>query len=77
VVVVDRFYPSTQLCHVCGFKNTELTLEDRTWRCPMCGTTHDRDVNAAINVKNEGLRLLAVAGPPKGSGESKRLWSPC
>jgi putative transposase len=60
VVVVDRFYPSTQLCHACGFKNTELTLEDRIWRCPMCGTTHDRDVNAAINVKNEGLRLLAV-----------------
>jgi putative transposase len=60
LVVVDRCFPSTQLCHVCGHKNTDLTLEDRTWTCPMCGTTHDRDVNAAINIKNEGLRLLAV-----------------
>jgi putative transposase len=60
VVVMDRFFPSTQLCHVCGFRNAELTLADRTWRCPFCGTVHDRDVNAAINVKNEGLRLLAV-----------------
>jgi putative transposase len=60
VVVIGQFYPSSQLCHVCGYKNTELTLEDRTWTCPVCGITHDRDVNAAINVKNEGLRLLAV-----------------
>jgi putative transposase len=60
VVVVDRFFPSTQLCHVCGFKNTGLTLNDRTWTCPRCGTVHDRDINAAINVKNEGLRILAV-----------------
>jgi putative transposase len=60
VVVVDRFYPSTQLCHVCGFRNQALTLHDRTWTCPRCGTDHDRDLNAAINVKNEGLRVLAV-----------------
>jgi putative transposase len=60
VVVVDRFYPSTQLCSVCGFQNHALTLADRTWTCPACGTVHDRDLNAAINVKTEGLRLLAV-----------------
>jgi putative transposase len=60
VVVIDRFCPSTQLCSVCGFKNAELMLSDRTWTCPVCGTTHDRDRNAAVNVKNEGLRLLAV-----------------
>jgi putative transposase len=60
VVVVDRFYPSTQLCHDCGFKNETLTLADRTWRCPICGSVHDRDLNAAHNIRDEGLRLLAV-----------------
>jgi putative transposase len=60
VVVIDRFYPSSQLCHVCGFRNTELTLWDRIWTCPMCGTTLDRDVNAALTIRSEGLRLLAV-----------------
>jgi putative transposase len=60
VVVVDRFYPSTQLCHVCGFKNAALTLSDRTWRCPSCGSVHDRDLNAALNIRDEGLRILAV-----------------
>jgi putative transposase len=60
VVVVDRFYPSTQVCHVCGFKNEALALSDRTWRCPICGTVHDRDLNAALNIRDEGLRLLAV-----------------
>jgi putative transposase len=60
VVVNGRFFPSTQLCSVCGFKNAALTLADRRWTCPACGTTHDRDVNAAVNIKNEGLRLLAV-----------------
>jgi putative transposase len=63
VVVVDRFYPSTQLCHVCGFKNEALTLADRTWQCPHCGTVHDRDLNAALNIRDEGLRILAVGHP--------------
>jgi putative transposase len=60
VVVIDRFYPSTQLCHVCGYKNEALTLADRTWTCPICGSVHDRDINAALNIRDEGLRLLAV-----------------
>jgi putative transposase len=63
VVVVDRFYPSTQLCHVCSFKNAALTLSDRTWQCPLCGTVHDRDLNAALNIRDEGLRILAVGYP--------------
>jgi putative transposase len=70
VVVVDRFFPSTQLCSVCGYKNTALTLEDRAWTCPVCGTTHDRALNAAVNIKKEGLRLLAVAGTPLAGRES-------
>jgi putative transposase len=60
VVAVDRFYPSTQLCHDCGFKNEALTLADRIWVCPACGVLHDRDLNAALNIRDEGLRMLAV-----------------
>jgi putative transposase len=65
VVVVDRFYPSTLLCHVCGFKNGTLTLSDRTWHCPICSSVHDRDRNAAMNIRDEGLRLLAVGYPER------------
>jgi putative transposase len=71
VVVVDRFYPSTQLCHVCGYKNEALTLADRTGRCPICGTVHDWDLNAALNMRDESLRLLAVAGTPLAGRESQ------
>ena len=54
---VGSFYPSSKLCHVCGYKNTTLTLEDREWTCPHCGTYLDRDHNAAINILNEGNRI--------------------
>jgi len=54
-IQVDRFFPSSKLCHRCGYKNEELTLNDRTWCCPSCGETHDRDVNASINLYFVGL----------------------
>ena len=59
---IDRFYPSSKLCHRCGFKNEALTLSDREWTCIQCGAVHDRDKNAAINIKLEGIRLLAGNG---------------
>ncbi len=57
IVEVDRFYPSSKLCNCCGYKNDELTLKDREWVCPVCSTNHNRDLNAAINIRNEGMKL--------------------
>ena len=61
VVAVDRFYPSSKLCHECGWKRDELTLSDRVWVCAGCEAMLDRDLNAARNIKDEGLRILGVA----------------
>lgn len=48
--LVDRFYPSSKLCSNCGYKNNDLKLHERVWTCDECGSTHDRDINAAINL---------------------------
>ena len=54
LVKVDRFFASSKLCNKCGWKNDSLTLNDRQWTCAVCGTTHDRDINASINIRNSG-----------------------
>lgn len=60
LVRIDKWYPSSQLCSHCGYKNSGTkSLSVRQWTCPSCGVKHDRDVNAAINIKNEGMRILA------------------
>lgn len=56
--VIGRYYPSSQICHMCGKRDGKKSEDIRTWTCPHCGSELDRDVNAAINILNEGLRLL-------------------
>lgn len=58
IVEIGRFFPSSKLCSFCGHKIDYMGLEIREWSCPICGTKHDRDINAAINIKNEGLHIL-------------------
>ena len=58
MVFVDRFYPSSKTCHNCGYINKNLTLKDRQWICPKCGEVIERDYNAALNILDEGLRII-------------------
>jgi putative transposase len=83
VVVADRFYPSSKLCSQCGAKTKRLPLSVRSWTCPVCGSFHDRDLNAAINLKAYaassaasacGEFLTAGAVVPKGASVSSRLY---
>ncbi len=61
-VEVGRFFPSSKLCNNCGYKYKDLALDDRFWECPDCGSFHDRDVNASINILNEGIKILKSRG---------------
>ena len=60
LVKVNTFFPSSKTCSCCGYKLESLPLDIRAWNCPECGESHDRDVNAAKNIHNEGLRLLGL-----------------
>jgi putative transposase len=55
VIEIGMFEPSSKICSVCGYKNKDLELSDREWICPECGTKHDRDINAAINIRQFGI----------------------
>ena len=59
VVYVDKFYPSSKTCNHCGYIKKDLKLSDRQWVCPVCGETIERDYNAALNILDEGLRILS------------------
>ncbi len=62
VYQVGRYYPSSKTCAHCDYVHADLERSERHWICPSCGTLHDRDINAAINVQREGLRLYLAAG---------------
>lgn len=63
IVFVDRFYPSSKTCNNCGYINKELRLSDRQWICPQCGNMVERDYNAALNILDEGLRIMGNIVP--------------
>lgn len=64
VVFIDPFFPSTHICNTTGQKlDYKLKLSERTWKCPHCGEIHDRDLNAAKNIRDEGLYQLAIIDP--------------
>ena len=68
---IDRFFPSSKTCSNCGHKVESLPLDIRSWKCNSCDTTHDRDVNAAINIMIEGLLILGLEYPISLSPECK------
>ena len=56
--IIDRYFPSSQICSCCGKRDGEKALPIRSWICPNCKTKLDRDINASINILNEGLRMI-------------------
>jgi len=68
-IEVDRFFPSSKICSHCSHQVDNLNLDIRSWQCPKCQTIHDRDINAAVNIRDEGLRLLAGGHLATASGE--------
>ncbi len=70
LVKIDRFFPSSKRCSNCGFVHERLPLSIRHWRCPECNVLHDRDINAAINIKAAGLAVLACGATGTGMAGS-------
>ena len=64
VVHVDKWFASSKTCNGCGYVNKELRLVDRSWTCPQCGARHDRDFNAALNIKRSGMDALTSGSKP-------------
>lgn len=64
LVVIPRYFPSSKLCGFCGYVNNSISLADRMITCPSCHRVYERDLNAAKNIRKEGIRLLTTGGPP-------------
>ncbi|WP_422730477.1 zinc ribbon domain-containing protein [Lentilactobacillus rapi] len=59
VHLVNRFEPTSKICHQCGYKKVDLSLSERIYRCPNCGNVTDRDINAALNIRDTDNFVLA------------------
>jgi putative transposase len=75
LVVIDRWFPSSKTCSACGHLAAKMPLGVREWTCASCGTRHDRDVNAAINIRAAGLAVLACGGSVRPKRETSRAGS--
>jgi putative transposase len=73
LITIGMFEPSSKMCSVCGTINKTLALADREWLCASCGVVHDRDFNAAKNIKQIGLEKYSGEGIPGGPVELRRL----
>lgn len=62
MVKLDQWFASSKICHCCGHKMPEMPLHKRIWQCPECGVEHDRDINAALNIRHKGITELQAAG---------------
>ena len=62
LIKIDRYYPSTKTCSICGYVNENISLKERKWICPECGTKHNRDINASINICRVGASTLGING---------------
>jgi len=72
-VKCHRFFPSSKACNSCGHVTASMPLNIRNWTCGACGSEHDRDINAALNIRDEGLRILAEGYPATaGGGRARR-----
>jgi len=78
LIRIDRFYPSSKLCSTpdCGFKNDSMPMRIREWVCPSCGVTHDRDINAAINILRAGLGPNSLPSEPCSNAAGNRNQPP-
>jgi len=65
---IDRWFPSSKICSNCYYQIAELPLDIREWTCPNCGAHHDRDGNAAINIREEGIRIIQTDGTAVSAG---------
>jgi putative transposase len=68
LIKINRFYPSSKTCSCCGNIKAELKLSQRMYKCGSCGHTQDRDINAAINIRNEGIKIMAESKPVTARG---------
>ena len=73
IIFADRFYPSSKTCSACGHVLDVLPLSVRAWDCPACGAHHDRDVNAAVNLKNLAASSAVSACGEDGSGARRKV----